>query len=94
MDMIERLVPDGLWEIFLDVAPDYLQTGRERHAAHVAPTRAAADLIIDGTTSEADMLAAVMPLIKPTLTPPPTTPPPTRGVRTLTHTPHTPAFAL
>jgi uridine kinase len=73
---------------------NYLQTGRDRHTAHVAPTRAAADLIIDGTTSEADMLAAVMPLIKPTLTPPPTTPPPTRGVRTLTHTPHTPAFAL
>ncbi|MEV8036251.1 hypothetical protein [Streptomyces sp. NPDC086182] len=94
MDMIERLVPDGLWEIFLDVAPDYLQTGRERHAAHVAPTRAAADLIVDGTASEADMPAAVMPLIGPALTPPPTAPSRARGVRGMTRTPGVPAFTL
>ncbi|MFF3405031.1 hypothetical protein ACFYW8_02170 [Streptomyces sp. NPDC002742] len=94
MDMIERLVPDGLWEIFLDVAPDYLQTGRDRHAAHVAPTRAAADLIVDGTASEAEMPAAVMPLIGPALTPPPTAPlAGTRGAR-CDRTPGVPAFAL
>lgn len=51
---------------------NYLQTGRDRHAAHVAPSRAAADLIVDGTASEAEMLAVVMPLIGPALAPLPT----------------------
>ncbi|MEU9979589.1 hypothetical protein [Streptomyces sp. NPDC051014] len=50
---------------------NYLQTGRDRHATHVAPTRAAADLILDGTTGETEMLVALMPLIAPVLTSPP-----------------------
>ncbi|MFE5484077.1 uridine kinase [Streptomyces sp. NPDC056527] len=71
---------------------NYLQTGRDRHAAHVAPSRAAADLVVDGTASEAEMLAAVMPLIGPTLAPPPAAPSRARGVCGVTHTPGVPAF--
>jgi len=46
---------------------NYLETGRDRHSAHVAPSRALADLVIDGTACEYDMLAAVMRLIGPFL---------------------------
>ncbi|WP_406377027.1 hypothetical protein OG788_46540 [Streptomyces sp. NBC_00647] len=58
---------------------NYLQTGRDRHAAHVAPSRAAADLVVDGTASEAEMRAAVMPLIGPALVPTPAAPSRARG---------------
>ncbi|WP_406375704.1 hypothetical protein OG788_39155 [Streptomyces sp. NBC_00647] len=73
---------------------NYLQSGRDRHAAHVAPSRTAADLVVDGTASEAEMLAAVMPLIGPALAPPPTAPSRARGVCGETRTPGVPAFAL
>lgn len=46
---------------------NYLMTGRERHAAHVAPSRASADLVVDGTTEELAMLAAIRTLIGPLL---------------------------
>jgi hypothetical protein len=36
----------------------------------VAPSRAAADLVVDGATPETEMLAAVMPLIGPALAEP------------------------
>ncbi|MFD0428067.1 uridine kinase [Streptomyces zhihengii] len=71
---------------------NYLQTGRDRHAAHVAPSRAAADLVVDGTASEAEMLAAVMPLIGPTLAP--AAPSRAPGVCAATRTPGVPALAL
>lgn len=49
---------------------NYLSTGRQRHAEYVAPSRAAADLVVDGATPETEMLAAVMPLIGPALAEP------------------------
>ncbi|MER5474212.1 hypothetical protein, partial [Streptomyces sp. NPDC002685] len=73
---------------------NYLQTGRDRHAAHVTPSRAAADLVVDGTASEAEMLTAVMPLIGPALTPPPAAPSRARAVRGVTRTHGVPVFAL
>ncbi|MET9896762.1 hypothetical protein ABZZ47_42670 [Streptomyces sp. NPDC006465] len=47
--------------------------------AHVAPSRTAADLVVDGTASEAQMLAAVMPPIGAALAPPPAAPSRARG---------------
>ncbi|MFE5940325.1 hypothetical protein ACFQ69_33765, partial [Streptomyces sp. NPDC056470] len=67
---------------------------RDRHAAHVAPSRAAADLVVDGTASEAEMLTAVMPLIGPALAPPTAAPSRARGVCGVTRTPGVPAFTL
>lgn len=49
---------------------NYLMTGRERHAAHVAPSRAVADLVVDGTADEYTMIAAVAMLIGPVLAAP------------------------
>ncbi|SEN70128.1 uridine kinase family protein [Actinacidiphila rubida] len=49
---------------------NYLMTGRERHAAHVAPSRAVADLVVDGTADEYAMIAAVAMLIGPVLAAP------------------------
>ncbi|MDF9812686.1 hypothetical protein [Streptomyces sp. SPB162] len=49
---------------------NYLETGRERHAAHVAPSRALADLVVDGTADEFRMIAEVMMLIGPVLADP------------------------
>ncbi|MFC4030317.1 uridine kinase [Streptomyces polygonati] len=46
---------------------NYLLNGRERHAAHVAPSRSRADLVVDGTADEYAMIAAVRVLIGPTL---------------------------
>ncbi|MFF7193654.1 uridine kinase [Streptomyces sp. NPDC088197] len=42
---------------------NYLQSGRERHAAYVAPSRARADLVLDGTADGASMLRAVTALM-------------------------------
>jgi uridine kinase len=49
---------------------NYLSTGRQRHADYVAPSRAAADIVVDGAAPESDMLAAVMSLIGPALAEP------------------------
>ena len=49
---------------------NYLQSGRERHAAHVAPSRSLADLVVDGTADEFAMIAAVTVLIGPVLAAP------------------------
>ncbi|MCL2553884.1 MAG: hypothetical protein FWE15_01230 [Actinomycetia bacterium] len=49
---------------------NYLMTGRERHAAHVAPSRAVADLVVDGTADEYAMITAVTMLIGPVLAAP------------------------
>lgn len=49
---------------------NYLMTGRERHAAHVAPSRAVADLVVDGTADEFTMIAEVLALIGPVLAEP------------------------
>ncbi|SFF20747.1 uridine kinase [Actinacidiphila alni] len=38
---------------------NYLLSGRERHAEYVAPSRARADLVLDGTASAEVMLSAV-----------------------------------
>ncbi len=46
---------------------NYLASGRERHAAHVAPSRAVADLVVDGTADEFAMIAAVAVLLGPFL---------------------------
>lgn len=46
---------------------NYLQSGRERHAAHVAPSRALADLVVDGTADGYEMIAAVTRLVGPLL---------------------------
>jgi uridine kinase len=46
---------------------NYLATGRDRHAVHVAPARAAADLVVDGTAAEPEMLAQVTLLVGPVL---------------------------
>jgi uridine kinase len=46
---------------------NYLASGRERHAAHVAPSRARADLVVDGTADEFTMIAEVLTLIGPVL---------------------------
>ncbi|WP_329370381.1 hypothetical protein OG896_30155 [Streptomyces sp. NBC_00669] len=42
---------------------NYLLSGRERHAEYVAPARDRADLVLDGTTSEAGLLSAVAHLV-------------------------------
>jgi uridine kinase len=42
---------------------NYLQTGRERHAEYVAPSRDRADLVLDGTVPEGDLLDAVTLLV-------------------------------
>jgi uridine kinase len=49
---------------------NYLLTGRERHAAHVAPSRSLADLVVDGTADEYAMIAEVLTLIGPLLAEP------------------------
>lgn len=49
---------------------NYLQTGRERHASHVAPSRSLADLVVDGTAEEYEMITEVMRLIGPVLAAP------------------------
>jgi uridine kinase len=49
---------------------NYLASGRERHAAHVAPSRARADLVVDGTADEFTMIAEVLTLIGPVLAEP------------------------
>jgi uridine kinase len=49
---------------------NYLASGRERHAAHVAPSRSLADLVVDGTTDEYAMIAEVLALIGPVLAEP------------------------
>ncbi|MBY8876544.1 uridine kinase family protein [Actinacidiphila acidipaludis] len=49
---------------------NYLMTGRERHAAHVAPSRAVADLVVDGTADEYAMITAITMLIGPVLAEP------------------------
>jgi uridine kinase len=50
---------------------NYLQTGRARHATHVAPSRALADLVVDGTADEEALLDSVRPLISAALGAPP-----------------------
>ncbi|MEU6850765.1 hypothetical protein ABZ901_12660 [Actinacidiphila alni] len=42
---------------------NYLLSGRERHAEYVAPSRARADLVLDGTASAEAMLSAVRMLM-------------------------------
>ncbi|CAG6395727.1 hypothetical protein NMG29_19615 [Streptomyces cocklensis] len=49
---------------------NYLASGRERHAAHVAPSRSLADLVVDGTADEYTMIAEVLTLIGPLLAEP------------------------
>jgi uridine kinase len=49
---------------------NYLLSGRERHASHVAPSRALADLVVDGTADEYTMIAEVLTLIGPVLAEP------------------------
>jgi uridine kinase len=49
---------------------NYLMTGRQRHAEHVAPSRERADLVVDGTTSGSEMIAAVKALVGPVLADP------------------------
>ena len=49
---------------------NYLMTGRERHAAHVAPSRAVADLVVDGTADAYAMITAITMLIGPVLAEP------------------------
>jgi uridine kinase len=46
---------------------NYLLSGRERHAAHVAPSRSLADLVVDGTADEYTMIGEVMALVGPVL---------------------------
>ncbi|WP_329179720.1 uridine kinase family protein [Streptomyces sp. NBC_01477] len=46
---------------------NYLSHGRERHAEYVAPSRNRADLVLDGTAPEIDLLTAVMRLVGPIL---------------------------
>ncbi|WNI15153.1 uridine kinase family protein [Actinacidiphila sp. ITFR-21] len=46
---------------------NYLLSGRERHAAHVAPSRSLADLVVDGTADEYAMITAVLGLVGPVL---------------------------
>ncbi|MFJ9580640.1 uridine kinase [Streptomyces sp. NPDC101191] len=48
---------------------NYLLTGRDRHAEHVAPSRYLADLVLDGTMPTAHLLTAVDDLIGPHLSP-------------------------
>jgi uridine kinase len=49
---------------------NYLSSGRERHAVHVAPSRSLADLVVDGTADEYAMIAEVLTLIGPVLAEP------------------------
>lgn len=44
---------------------NYLNSGRERHADFVAPSRARADLVLDGMMPTADLLTAVDNLVGP-----------------------------
>jgi uridine kinase len=60
---------------------NYLATGRQRHADYVAPSRDRADLVVDGTTSGSEMIAAVMALVGPVLADPVPQPSPRRRVR-------------
>ncbi|MFB7333782.1 uridine kinase [Streptomyces adustus] len=46
---------------------NYLNSGRERHTDFVAPSRARADLVLDGMMPTADLLAAVDNLVGPHL---------------------------
>ncbi|WP_431952485.1 uridine kinase family protein [Actinacidiphila sp. bgisy167] len=79
---------------------NYLQSGRERHAVHVAPSRALADLVVDGTTEGPDMLAAVLGLIGPVPAPAPEAVPdqlparPRRPRAAASRTRHLPAAAV
>lgn len=49
---------------------NYLASGRDRHASHVAPSRAVADLVVDGTADEYTMIAEILALIGPVLAEP------------------------
>ncbi|WP_073497340.1 uridine kinase family protein [Actinacidiphila paucisporea] len=55
---------------------NYLAHGRESHAEYVAPSRSRADLVLDGTAPESDLLAAVRRLIGPVLGEPARSEPP------------------
>ncbi|MFJ4845902.1 MULTISPECIES: uridine kinase [unclassified Streptomyces] len=68
---------------------NYLQTGRDRHAAHVAPSRARADLVVDGTADGPEMLAAVLGLVGATLAPAPEPVAPVRPRRSRAAAPRT-----
>jgi uridine kinase len=46
---------------------NYLTSGRQRHAEHVAPSRDRADLVVDGTADESEMVAAALTLAGPAL---------------------------
>jgi uridine kinase len=46
---------------------NYLASGRERHASHVAPARSLADLVVDGTGDAYAMIAEITLLIGPLL---------------------------
>ncbi|MFI9772186.1 hypothetical protein ACIHJG_35790 [Streptomyces sp. NPDC052415] len=48
---------------------NYLLTGRERHAEHVAPSRYLADLVLDGTMPTEHLLTAVEDLVGAHLSP-------------------------
>lgn len=48
---------------------NYLLSGRERHAEHVAPSRYRADLVLDGTMPTAHLLTAFDDLFGPHLAP-------------------------
>lgn len=50
---------------------NYLLSGRDRHAEHVAPSRHRADLVLDGTMPTADLLNAVDHLVGAQLPPTP-----------------------
>jgi uridine kinase len=49
---------------------NYLLSGRQRHAEYVAPSRDRADLVLDGTVPEAELLTAVRWLVGPVLVEP------------------------
>jgi uridine kinase len=46
---------------------NYLSHGRERHAEYVAPSRNRAELVLDGTAPEPDLLTEVLRLVGPAL---------------------------
>ncbi|WP_405580515.1 uridine kinase [Streptomyces sp. NBC_01190] len=46
---------------------NYLTHGRDRHTEYVAPSRDRADLVLDGTVCEAELLAGVRWLVGPVL---------------------------
>lgn len=68
---------------------NYLLSGRDRHAEHVAPSRHRADLVLDGTMPTADLLNAVDHLVGAQLppTPWPARAGPSPGRRLATHIP-------